>query len=152
MRLTRACARADLLLTEYVTGTLSSNAVGALEAHLARCERCRQEVLFLRRLLPMLASWRAQPAPAGLEGRVEASTSAAPAPAWQEAAALAALTMAALPVLPLALLFPVGLLAWLGASAAAALATLWAARHATAEVKPWGMEAPRGPFSPVRQS
>lgn len=57
----------DELLAEYVDGTLGPEARGRVEAHLAGCVRCRDEVAMAREGREALAALPELPAPAGLD-------------------------------------------------------------------------------------
>jgi hypothetical protein len=56
----------DILLAEYVDGTLAPDARAEVEAHLAGCDRCREEVTLAEEARTALARLPEVPAPQGL--------------------------------------------------------------------------------------
>jgi len=85
---------ASTLLPWYVNGTLDAGERAAVEAHLAHCVACRQELAFLREVAAATAE-NGAPAPAGFEvrslsGRLRRAWWLTPAPARGLVAAQAA--------------------------------------------------------------
>jgi hypothetical protein len=58
------------LLSEYVDGTLAERERARVDAHLATCQTCREEVALARAAVPALASLPEAPVPLGVTGRV----------------------------------------------------------------------------------
>ncbi len=58
------------LLAGYVDGTLTEKEGVVVEAHLATCETCREEVALARAAIPALAALPDEPVPLGLTGPV----------------------------------------------------------------------------------
>lgn len=56
----------EILLAEYVDGTLSSDARAEIEAHLAGCDRCREELALAEEARGALGRLRDVPPPEGL--------------------------------------------------------------------------------------
>jgi putative zinc finger protein len=77
----------DQLLAEYVDGTLGPDDRGGVDAHLAGCPRCREDVALARAARERLAALPELPAPADLELAVERP---GPSRAWRVAAPIAA--------------------------------------------------------------
>lgn len=94
----------DDLLAAYVDGALAPEERAAVDAHLAACARCREEVDLARRAVEALASLSEEPVPLGVTAPVlaEARRRAEPRrPRWVPAlAAAAVLALAGAVVLP----------------------------------------------------
>jgi hypothetical protein len=85
------------LLAEYVEGTLAPDPRAEVEAHLAGCDRCREEVVLAREARTGLARLPQVPAPEGLTFSVRSRARRAPAPGagrWVAVAAAAAVLVA----------------------------------------------------------
>jgi len=107
---------ASTLLPWYVNGTLDAGEREAVEAHLAHCVACRQELAFLREVAAATAE-NGAPAPAGvdvrsLSGRLRRAWWLTPAPARGLVAAQAAVIA--------------GLVVWTAVMPAAPVATYYA--------------------------
>lgn len=101
------------LLAEYVDGTLAENERAVLDAHLAGCARCREEVEAAARAVSALASLEEEPVPLGVTGPVLAEArrsapSAAPRrrPLWERYQWAGGLAAAAALLLLVAVLVP----------------------------------------------
>lgn len=101
------------LLAEYVDGTLAENERAVLDAHLAGCARCREEVEAAARAVSALASLEEEPVPLGVTGPVLAEArrsgpSAAPGrrPLWERYQWAGGLAAAAALLLLVAVLVP----------------------------------------------
>ncbi|GBC86189.1 hypothetical protein HRbin12_00175 [bacterium HR12] len=92
------------LLAPYVDGVLDAAERAAVEAHLAACPRCREEVALARRAVQALADLTEEPVPLGVTGPVLAEARRAGEPRrsrWVPALAVAAaLALAGAIVLP----------------------------------------------------
>lgn len=100
------------LLAEYVDGALADEQRAVVDAHLATCARCREEVEAAGRAVSALATLPEEPVPLGVTGPVVAEaegsrrTSARRRPAWERfqwaggLAAAAALLLVAVVLLP----------------------------------------------------
>jgi hypothetical protein len=80
----------DELLAEYTEGTLGPEDRSRVEAHLAACQRCRDEVLLARGAREALAGLPELEAPAGLGMAVRRQARAAPTRVWRVLAPVAA--------------------------------------------------------------
>lgn len=102
------------LLAPYVDGALDPDERAAVEAHLAACARCREEVELARRAVRALSALGEEPVPLGLTAPVLARARRAAEPAWRRRgwavglAAAAALVLAGALVLPQVLRAPAG--------------------------------------------
>jgi putative zinc finger protein len=88
----------DILLAEYVDGTLAPDARAEVDAHLARCDRCRGEVSLAHGSRVAVAGLPAVPAPPGVTFAVRRRATGTPSPRtgrWVAAAAAAAVLAAA---------------------------------------------------------
>lgn len=74
------CPEVQQKLDLYARQELAPSAREGIEAHLSRCERCRQELGRLRRLEQLLASAPLPPVPQGFAGRVVAQARREPWP------------------------------------------------------------------------
>lgn len=100
------------LLAEYVDGALADDQRAVVDAHLATCARCREEVEAAGRAVSALAALPEEPVPLGVTAPVVAEaersrrTSARQRPAWERfqwaggLAAAAALLLVAVVLLP----------------------------------------------------
>ncbi len=99
------------LLAEYVDGALADDQRAIVDAHLATCARCREEVEAAGRAVSALAALPEEPVPLGVTGLVVAEaersrTAARQRPAWERfqwaggLAAAAALLLVAVVLLP----------------------------------------------------
>jgi hypothetical protein len=94
------------LLAPYVDGALDASERAVVEAHLAACPRCREEVELARRAVGALATLGEEPVPLGLTAPVLARARRRTEPWWRSQrwavglAAAAALVVAGALVLP----------------------------------------------------
>jgi len=94
------------LLASYVDGSLDASERAVVDAHLAACPRCREEVEVARRAVAALAALREEPVPLGVTAPVLARAERAAEPRWRSPrwavglAAAAALVLAGALVLP----------------------------------------------------
>jgi hypothetical protein len=102
------------LLAPYVDGSLDASERAAVDAHLAACARCREEVELARRAVTALSTLGEEPVPLGVTAPVlaRAERAAEPrrrSPRWAVGlAAAAALVLAGALVLPQVLRDPAG--------------------------------------------
>ena len=102
------------LLAPYVDGSLDASERAVVDAHLAACARCREEVELARRAVAALAALEDEPVPLGLTAPVLARAARRPEPWWRSQrwavglAAAAALVLAGALVLPQVLRGPGG--------------------------------------------
>lgn len=102
------------LLAPYVDGALDASERAAVEAHLAGCAHCRQEVELARRAVEALGALGEEPVPLGVTAPVLARARRRAEPAWRSRrwavglAAAAVLALAGALVLPQVLRGPVG--------------------------------------------
>jgi hypothetical protein len=80
----------DQMLAEYVDGTLRPEGRASVDAHLAGCARCREEVALARSAREQLADLPELPAPAGLELALRRRAPRRPWRVWRAAAPIAA--------------------------------------------------------------
>jgi hypothetical protein len=87
----------EIMLAEYVDGALSPDARAEVEAHLAGCDRCREEVALAEEARSALAGLPEVPAPEGLTFAVRRRARRPPSPRigrWVAATAAAAALVA----------------------------------------------------------